>query len=149
MDEIGELYTRLLTAWNSRSADDFAAQFTPDGVTIGFDGSVSTGPEIRAHLAGIFADHTPNHYVAKVHDVRPLGADVQVLHAYVGMVRPGESEVLPPVNAHQVVVAYRQPTGWRIALLQTTPAAYHGRPELVAQHTAEVQSVLDSGVTVG
>lgn len=28
-----------LEAWNRRSADDFAALFTPDGSAIGFDGS--------------------------------------------------------------------------------------------------------------
>ena len=33
---------------------------------------------------------------------------------------------------------------WRIVLLQTTPAQYHGRPELVAAHTAEIQQVADA-----
>jgi hypothetical protein len=38
---------------------------------------------------------------------------------------------------------------WRIALFQKTPAQYHGRPELVETHTAEIEEVRAGGATVG
>src|SRR5215213_2723952 len=59
-----DLYERLLTAWNDRDAAAFAALFAGDGVSIGFDGSQSTGPEIQAHLEPIFGDHPTAAFVA-------------------------------------------------------------------------------------
>jgi uncharacterized protein (TIGR02246 family) len=145
VDPVRDLYAQLLGAWNTRRAADFAALFTPDGVSIGFDGSVATGPEIGQHLAAIFADHTPARYVARVESVRELTPDVAVLHALVGMVPEGGAELNPAVNSHQVIVAVRAADRWAIALLQNTPAQYHGRPDLAAQHLAAVQAVLDGG----
>jgi hypothetical protein len=67
------LYRQLLDGWNRRSADAFAASFTPDGVSIGFDGSQMSGQaEIAAELQQIFANHLTAPYVSKVRDVRFL-----------------------------------------------------------------------------
>jgi uncharacterized protein (TIGR02246 family) len=140
--EIRELYDRLLAAWNGRDAEKFAAFFGTDGVSIGFDGSTATGPEIRDHLAGVFDDHSTASYVAKVREVRQLGADTVLLRAIVGMLPPGADRLKPDVNALQTVVAVRDGDSWRVALLQNTPAQYHGRPELVEQHTEELQELV-------
>jgi hypothetical protein len=35
---------------------------------------------------------------------------------------------------------------WRIALFQNTPAAFHGRPELAEQLSADLRHVLASSV---
>ena len=142
LTELRELYDRLIAAWNSRDAERFAAFFDADGVSIGFDGSTVTGVEIRDHVAGVFADHATASYVAKVRDVRRLGPDAALLRSIVGMIPPGEDRLKPDVNAIQTVVAVRGGDGWRVALLQNTPAQYHGRPELVEQHTAELEELL-------
>jgi uncharacterized protein (TIGR02246 family) len=143
-----DLYEHLLTAWNNRDADAFAAPFTDDGTSVGFDGSQSTGPEIAAHLTPIFADHPTGAYVAKIRATRALGPQAVLLRAIAGMVPPGQDAVNPAVNALQTLVAERHGGDWRIVLFQNTPAQYHGRPELVAQHTAELEAARASGAVV-
>jgi uncharacterized protein (TIGR02246 family) len=143
------LYTQLLDAWNRRSADDFAALFTEDGNTVGFDGSLLDGRAgIATSLRDIFASHPTAAYVAKVREVRRLGDDVQLLRAVVGMIPPGQTELNPAVNAIQSVVIVGQTGRLKIALLHNTPAAFHGRPHLVQQLTEELTEVLRSGKTV-
>ena len=135
------LYDALLNAWNQRDAAAFAGMFAEDGTSIGFDGSVAIGAEISEHLSGVFGDHPTAAYVAKVREVRSLAPDAAVLRAIVGMVPPGSDELNPAANALQSLVAERRGEGWRIVLFQNTPAQYHGRPELVDAHTAEVEQV--------
>jgi uncharacterized protein (TIGR02246 family) len=143
------LYLRLIEAWNRRSAYDFAALFTEDGNAIGFDGSPMDGrAEIASTLRGIFANHPTAAYVAKIRQVRRLGAGVILLRAVVGMVPPGKTELNPAVNAIQSVVMVEEREQLEIALLHNTPAAFHGRPQLVEQLTAELTEVLRSGQTV-
>jgi hypothetical protein len=60
------------------------------------------------------------------------------------MVPPGRDTLNPNVNALHTLVAERG----RIVLFQNTPAQYHGRPELVEEHTAEVERVRAAGQTV-
>jgi len=147
-DEVRGLYRALLEAWNARDADAFAGLFTPDGTSIGFDGGQATGAGIVELLRPIFADHPTAAYLAKVQDIRPLGPDAAILRAIVGMVPPGGQQLNPDVNAVQSIVARRDGDGWRIALLQTTPAQYHGRPDLAEEHTAELVPLLGTGRTV-
>jgi uncharacterized protein (TIGR02246 family) len=144
-----DLYARLLDAWNAHDADSFAALFAADGVSIGFDGSQATGNEIRGHLAAVFGDHETAPYIARVREVRAIAADAVLLRAVVGMVPPGGDAVNPDANALQSLVAARAGEEWRIALFQNTPAQYHGRPEAVEEHTAEVERVRAAGETVG
>lgn len=139
---VRDLYIRLLDAWNRRSADEYAALFTADATLIGFDGSVVLGPDIREHLASIFVDHPTASYVSKIREVRPVGSQVMLLRASVGMVPPGGADLVPAANAHQVLVAEQREDTWRIVLFQNTPAQYHGRPDLAAQHTAEMRQLL-------
>ncbi len=134
-----DLYTRLIEAWNARDAPAMAAPFAPDGLQIGFDGSTAVGPaEIEAHLAPIFADHPTGRYVTVVRNVRPVGSDAMLLVAVAGLVPPGGATVEPLANSHQTVLAARGGDGWRVELFQTTPAQFHGRPELVDRMTEEL-----------
>ena len=143
------LYRRLLEAWNQRDADAFASLFTADGSVVGFDGSQMNGAaQIAAELRAIFASHQTATYVAKVREVRTLDSHAMLLRAVVGMAPPGMSELNPAVNAIQSVVLLESAGQPRIALLQNTPAAFHGRPELAEQLTGELTEVLRSGKIV-
>jgi uncharacterized protein (TIGR02246 family) len=143
------VYQQLLTAWNERRADGFAALFTDDGNAVGFDGSQLDGrPGIAEALGGIFANHPTASYVAKVRDVRAMAPDVTLIRAVVGMVPPGASEINPAVNAIQSVILVDRNGDARIALLHNTPAAFHGRPELAASLTRELTDALRSGQVV-
>ena len=143
------LYRRLLEAWNQRDADAFASLFTADGSVVGFDGSHMNGAaQIAAELRAIFASHQTATYVAKVREVRTLDSHAMLLRAVVGMAPPGMSELNPAVNAIQSVVLLESAGQPRIALLQNTPAAFHGRPELAEQLTGELTEVLRSGKIV-
>ena len=142
--EVRTLYQQMLDGWNRHNADAFAAPFAPDGETIGFDGSQMIGrEEIAATLKQIFADHVTAPYVSKVKSVRLLSPEVAILRAIVGMAPPGLSDLNPALNAHQTLVAARRDGSWRIELLQTTPAQFHGRPGLVQQMTEELRQVLE------
>src|SRR5258705_447492 len=100
------LYTRLLEAWNRRDAAGFAAQFTADGSTVGFDGSQLDGrAAIATELGRIFADHTPATYVARVREVLPLGSGAVLLRAVAGMGAPNAAAGKPRLNAVQRLVA--------------------------------------------
>ncbi len=141
--DIETVYRRLLTSWNEGDAAGFGAAFAPDASMVGFDGSpVESRPAIVEHLQAIFADHQPATYVAKVREVRLVGPGVAVLRSIVGMVPPGQADIKPEVNALQVVVAVEADGTWRVAHFQTTPAAFHGRPEAVEALTAELRAVL-------
>ena len=64
------------------------------------------------------------------------------------MVPPGKEELNPAVNAIQSLVVVGQEPDMKIALLQNTPAAFHGRPELAQQLTSELTDVLRTGQIV-
>ena len=92
--------------------------------------------EIASALEGIFGSHQTARYVAKVRDIRRLGADVLLLRSVVGMMPPGKDELNPAVNAIQSLVAVERGADLRIALLHNTPAAFHGRPEMAENSRA-------------
>jgi uncharacterized protein (TIGR02246 family) len=136
-------YEQLLQAWNDQNAAAFGAVFTEDGSAVGFDGSTMNGrQEIVATIRGIFEHHRTATYVAKIRDVRELGDDVVLVRAVVGMTPPGSTELNPAANAIQSLVMKGQGANMRVALLHNTPAAFHGRPELVEQLTHELTDVL-------
>jgi uncharacterized protein (TIGR02246 family) len=144
-----DLYARLIEAWNGHDARAFGGLFAGDGVSIGFDGSQAAGDGVREHLAAVFGDHLTAPYFAKVREVRTLGADAVLLRAIAGMVPPGGDEVNPDANALHSLVAVREGGAWRIALFQNTPAQFHGRPEAVESHTAEIEEVRAADRTIG
>lgn len=140
-----DLYRELLEAWNARDGDRFAGAFAEDGECIGFDGSQMIGrAEIAPTLRAIFADHPTAAYVAIVRSVRLVGAGTSILRAVVGMVPPGRTDINLAVNAIQTLVAAKSDDAWRIALLQSTPAQFHDRPEAVEVLTAELRALLVS-----
>jgi uncharacterized protein (TIGR02246 family) len=137
------LYRRLIDGWNVHDADEMGAALLEDSLVIGFDGSQMIGrAQVISELASVFGDHEVARYVTKVRSVTPLGADVAVLHAVAGMVPPGASEIMPERNCVQTVVAHQTGGEWRVALFQTTPAQFHGRPELSEALTAELNQEL-------
>jgi uncharacterized protein (TIGR02246 family) len=140
---VRRLFLALHAAWNARDARAFASLFTRDGWALGFDGSLHADPaSMERDLAGIFASHATASYVARVRFVRFPAPATAVLLAATSLVPPGGSDITPAVNAFQVIVACRDGDGWRIASLQNTPAAFHGRPELIDEMNAELRAVL-------
>jgi uncharacterized protein (TIGR02246 family) len=64
-----------------------------------------------------------------VRQVQPLASGVAMLRAVAGMIPHGEQDLKPELNAIQTLVAVKGDDGWRAAMFQNTPAAFHGRPE--------------------
>ena len=145
------VYRELLDAWNRQDAAAFAGLFGPEGQVTGFDGSEMRGPaEIASELRAIFAHHRTAAYVAKVREVRSLAPTVTLLRAIVGMIPPGASTLNPAVNAIQSVVLLTDgfSSTPRIVHFQNTPAAFHGRPQLVEAMTEELSRVYKAGLVV-
>ena len=146
---IGRLYEQILIAWNQRDATAMAAYFEEDGNLVGYDGSQADSRQaIEDHLRPIFADHPTAAYVAKVREIRMVGRDVGILRAVVGMIPPGSEDINPAVNTIQTLVAVQNADGWRAALFQSTPAAWHGRPQDSAALTEELRDVARRSLTL-
>ena len=142
------LYEQILIAWNHRDAPEMAARFDEDGNLVGFDGSqADSRAAIEAHLRPIFADHPTAAYAAKVREIRILGRDVGILRAVAGMIPPGYDDIEPALNTIHTLVAVRKADVWRAALFQSTPAAWHGRPQDSAALTEELRDVVRRGLT--
>ncbi|MFD4422663.1 SgcJ/EcaC family oxidoreductase [Agromyces sp. NPDC058484] len=136
------LYQRLLDGWNARDAEAMTSVLAADALVVGFDGSQMDGREAAtSELDRIFADHEPARYVARIRWVRSQGDDSALLYAVAGMVAPGSSEIMPDRNAVQTVIA-RAGDSWTVALFQTTPAVFDGRPELSEALTAELNELV-------
>ncbi len=145
---IRRLYEQILIAWNQQDAPAMAVHFEEDGNLVGYDGSQ---PDSRAaiedHLRPIFADHPTAAYVAKVREIRMLGRDAGILRAVVGMIPPGSDDINPAGNTIQTLLAVAGTDGWRAALFQSTPAAWHGRSQDIAALTEELREVVRRGLT--
>jgi uncharacterized protein (TIGR02246 family) len=98
-------------------------------------------------LRPIFADHPTASYVAKLREIRMLGRDVGLLRAVVGMIPPNSDDINPALNTIQTLVAVEHADGWRAAHFQSTPAAWHGRPQESAELTEELRDVMRRGLT--
>jgi len=145
---IRRLYEQILIAWNQQDAAAMAAQLEEDANLVGFDGSqADSRAAIEDHLRPIFADHPTAAYVAKVREIRMLGSNVGILRADVGMIPPGSDDINPALNTIQTLVAVQNADGWRAALFQSTPAAWHGRPQDSAALTEELRDVMRRGLT--
>ncbi len=147
--QIRRLYEQILIAWNQQDAAAMAAQFDEDGNLVGFDGSqADSRAAIEDHLRPIFADHPTAAYVAKVREIRMLGRDTRILRAVAGMIPPGSDDINPALNTIHTLVAVENADGWRAALFQSTPAAWHGRPQDSAALTEELRDVMRRGLTL-
>jgi methyltransferase (TIGR00027 family)/uncharacterized protein (TIGR02246 family) len=140
------LYRDLLDAWNRRDAAGMAALFTHDGSLVGFDGSqIDGGPkEVEAHLAPIFASHPTAAYIGKLREVRALAPKVSLLRAVAGMVPEGRRDLNSSLNTIHTLVAVEAGGTWRAAIFQSTPAAFHGRPDLSHALSEELRALLPS-----
>src|SRR5919202_4484527 len=146
--QIRRLYEQILIAWNQQDATAMAARFDEDGNLVGFDGSqADSRAAIEDHLRAIFADHPTAAYVAKVREIRMLGGGVGLLRAVAGMIPPGSGDINPAVNTIHTLVAVQNADGWLAALFQSTPAAWHGRPQDSAALSEELRDVMRRGLT--
>src|SRR5688572_4769705 len=121
-----------------------AALFTHDGSLVGFDGSqIDGGPSaVAAHLTPIFASHATPAYVGKVREVRELAPRVSLVRAVTGMVPEGRRDLNAALNTIHTLVAVDGGGTWRAAMFQSTPAAFHGRPDLSLALTEELRALL-------
>lgn len=141
--ETRDLYARLLRAWDKRNARDYALQFASDATLVGFDGSEVNGQlKIGAHVTEVFTHHQTPCYIPIVREVRLMANDVTLLRANAGLIPSGKKDIDPALNAIQSMVAVQKSGGWKIALFQNTPAAFHMRPELAKQLTEELRARL-------
>jgi uncharacterized protein (TIGR02246 family) len=141
--EVGELYRKLLEAWDKRNARDYAMLFAPDAILVGFDGTQVFGQaDIGAHISQVFSHHQTARYVSIVRGVRAVTGDVVALSAVAGMVPPNKTDINPDVNAVQTMVAARRGSDWHVALFQNTPAAFHGRSDDAKALTEEMRDAL-------
>jgi uncharacterized protein (TIGR02246 family) len=114
-----------------------------DGIVIGFDGSQMIGrAKVATEIGRIFADHETATYVTKIREVRALSENVGLLQAVAGMIPPGAPSLMDDRNSVQTVVAVLDGDTWVAALFQTTPAQFHGRPDLAQALTAELAQLL-------
>lgn len=141
------LYQQLLQQWNKRNAAGMTGLFATDGTMIGFDGSQLNGQkEIYTVLDEIFSNFPTAAYVSIVKEVRLLTPNTALLLAVAGMVAVGSNDISPEVNVLHSITAVQEEGAWRIALFQNTPAAFHGRPELTEQLSADLRHALASSV---
>ena len=134
-------YLAAIDGWNRRDANAMAACFSADATMIGFDGSLARGAEeVLTHLTPIFADHPTPAYVVIVEETREVAPGVVMVRAEVGMVPAGQEFIAQAVNAIQTCLLRQIDGKWAIALLQSTPAAFHGQPHLVAEMTARLEA---------
>jgi len=142
-NEILTLYQEILEGWNRHNGAAMAASFADDAEVVGFDGSQILGRQaIISEMDRIFASHETAAYVGKVRRVVRLAEDAALLRAVAGMVPPGQNDINPAVNTIHSVVAARREGRWRVLLFQSTPAQFHGRPELAEALTNELRQLL-------
>jgi uncharacterized protein (TIGR02246 family) len=145
---IRRLYEHILIGWNQQDAAAMAARFAEDGSLVGFDGSqADSRAAIEDHLRPIFADHPTAAYVARLREIRMLGRDVGLLRAVAGMIPPSSDDINPALNTIHTLVAVEHAEGWRAALFQSTPAAWHGRAQDSAELTEELRNVMRQRLT--
>src|SRR5215203_6433931 len=146
---IRRLYEQMLIAWNQQDAPAMAACFEVAGNLVGFDGTqADSRADIEDHLLPIFADHPTAAYVAKVREIRMLSSNVGILRAVVGMIPPGSNDIYAAGNTIQTLVAVQNADdGWQATLFQSTPAAWHGRPQDSEALTEELRDVMRRGLT--
>jgi uncharacterized protein (TIGR02246 family) len=138
-----DLYKRFIDGWNAHDAHGMAACLASDGLMIGFDGSIMRGAaEAERVLSQIFAHHTPHRFVTIERSIRMFAPTVACYSGDLGSIEPGTNTLVESLNSRQVMVATQDETGWRMRLLQTTPAALHGQPDLQIALTEELKTAI-------
>ena len=142
--QIRALYAAFVDGWNRRSGAAVAAVFADDGDMVGYDGTTVSGRlSIASDLRRIFGSHQTPAYVGLIRAVRPMSQGVAVLHAHAGMIPPGGNDLDPDLlTVHTLVGVEESPGRWKISLFQSTPAAWHERPEARDGLLAELRGLL-------
>ena len=142
--QIRALYAGFIDGWNQRSGAAVSSGFADGGELVGFDGSQTAGRlSIAAEFRKIFGSHRTPLYLALIRSVRPVAPGVAVLHAHAGMIPDGGNDLDTDLRTVHTRVAVDEGGGrWRIALLQATPAAWHGRPEAREALADELRGLL-------
>lgn len=121
-NELRGLYVAMMEGWNRGSAESFAAPFAEEADFVAFDGTRfrrrdelvrSHDPLFRTHLKG-------TRLVGDVTDVRFLGADVAVVHAFGGTVPRGKREAARERDSLQTLVAVKRDDRWQFVAFQNT-----------------------------
>ena len=141
--QIRALYAAFIDGWNQRSGAAVSSGFADDCEMIGFDGSQTAGRlSIAAEFRKIFGSHQTPLYLALIRSVRPMADGVAVLHAHAGMIPAGANDLDPDLLTVHTMVAVDDGSRWRIALLQATPAAWHGREDAREALLGELRGLL-------
>jgi uncharacterized protein (TIGR02246 family) len=141
-ERIEACYGQLLAAWNRRDAEAFAALFTHDGHAIAFDGSAMSGrAEIASTLATVFQNERTGTYAASIRDVFEIAPGVVLLRSVVGMIPHDSFDLNLMVKATQSVVFLECDDEAKVVLLQSTPAAFHGRSDVAEVLSLELEQI--------
>jgi len=142
-EEVHDLYSRLIRAWNHQEPMEFSELFAKNAVAVAFDGTQLVGQkEIEASVLSIFQDHATATYVTKVREIKSVSKEVVLLRAVVTMIAPGEYDINPAMNAVQSMLASRGVVGWNIVLFQNTPARYDGRQTAQEELSRELRELI-------
>ena len=130
--EVRALYDRAMDGWNLGSGEAFAAPFADDCDFVAFDGVRFRGRDelIRFHDP-LFKTHLKGtRLVGGVTDVRFLGSEVAVIHAFGGTVLRGQSAPAPARDSVQTLVAVKRNGVWQLVAFQNTRWRPIGRNHL-------------------
>lgn len=121
-EQIRRLYLALMDGWNAGSGVAFAAPFADEADFIAFDGARFHGrDEIARFHEPLFKTHLKGtRLVGDVTDLRFVGPDVAVMHAYGGTVMRGKREPAPERDSLQTMVAVRREDRWQLVAFQNT-----------------------------
>lgn len=128
-DEIRALYIATMDGWNRGSGEAFAAAFADEADFVAFDGTrFRRRDEIARFHDPLFKTHLKGtRLLGDVTDVRFLGSDVAVLHAYGGTVPRGGQMPAPERDSIQTLVAAKPDGRWRLVAFQNTRVRPIGR----------------------
>jgi len=142
-----DLYRRFVDGWNGHDARAIATAVDPYGLMIGFDGGVLRGPsDVERAFTSVFTDHNPHQIVAIERSLHMLAPTVCRYLGDVGFVDTVSGELEESLNSRQTLIAALGNEGWRIHLLQTTPAAMYATPGSQLALSEELRSVLGRSV---
>jgi uncharacterized protein (TIGR02246 family) len=120
--EVRALYTRTMDGWNAGSATAFAAAFADECEFVAFDGTRfhSRDELIRTHEP-LFRTHLKGtRLIGDVTDVRFIGEDVAVLHAFGSTIMRGRRTSSPARDSIQTLVASKHAGQWQLVAFQNT-----------------------------
>ena len=98
--------------------------------------------EVERAFMSVFMDHNPHQIVAIERSMHMLAPTVCRYLGDVGFVDPDSGELDESLNSRQTLIAALGNEGWRIHLLQTTPATMYAAPGTQLALSEELRAVL-------